>query len=311
MYDIIGDIHGHADELVRLLELLGYQRSGGIYSHPDRQVVFVGDFVDRGPRIRETLELVRPMIDAGSAYAVMGNHEFNAIAYHTPDPNRPGKFLREHSAKNTGQHQETLRQVPADSLSDYIEWFRTLPMWWTPESQALRVVHACWDAKAMRIVADALEQHGGVTDAFMVRACQHDTPQFQAVEDVLKGKEVSLPAGKSVLDKDGNARTEMRIKWYRSPKGVSYASYALPENASYGDQPLPDSLAGSIAPYPADEVPVFFGHYWLRAETPARLATNVACVDYSIAKQGMLCAYRWDGESQLSDDKFYTVPAAH
>ena len=46
MYDIIGDIHGHADELVSLLELMGYrQRAGGVYEHPSRHAIFVGDFV--------------------------------------------------------------------------------------------------------------------------------------------------------------------------------------------------------------------------------------------------------------------------
>ncbi len=89
MYDIIGDIHGHADELVELLELLGYQCPNGIYRHPTRTAVFVGDFIDRGPQIREVLSLVRPMCESGNALAVMGNHEFNALAYHTPDPASP------------------------------------------------------------------------------------------------------------------------------------------------------------------------------------------------------------------------------
>lgn len=51
MYDLIGDIHGHAAELISLLELLGYDRHRGYYSHPARKAVFVGDFIDRGPQI--------------------------------------------------------------------------------------------------------------------------------------------------------------------------------------------------------------------------------------------------------------------
>lgn len=101
MYDLIGDIHGHADALQRLLAKLGYTRQKGAYRHPDRQVVFLGDFIDRGPRIRETLEIVRPMIDSGAALSVMGNHELNALAFHTPDPNKPGEHLRPHNEKNS------------------------------------------------------------------------------------------------------------------------------------------------------------------------------------------------------------------
>ena len=80
MYDLIGDIHGHAAELVQLLETLGYSRRGGLYRHPERRIIFLGDFIDRGPQIRQVLEIVRPMIESESALAVMGNHELNALA---------------------------------------------------------------------------------------------------------------------------------------------------------------------------------------------------------------------------------------
>ena len=64
MYDLIGDIHGHADALQQLLRQLGYSRREGVYRHPERTTIFLGDFIDRGPKIRETLEIVRPMIDS-------------------------------------------------------------------------------------------------------------------------------------------------------------------------------------------------------------------------------------------------------
>ena len=55
------------DELLHLLELLGYDRRKGHYSHPTRKAVFVGDFIDRGPQKREVLQFVRPMVESGSA----------------------------------------------------------------------------------------------------------------------------------------------------------------------------------------------------------------------------------------------------
>lgn len=42
MYDIIGDVHGHADELKSLLKNMGYQLVDDCYSHPTRKAVFVG-----------------------------------------------------------------------------------------------------------------------------------------------------------------------------------------------------------------------------------------------------------------------------
>jgi hypothetical protein len=49
LYDLIGDIYGHASWLRPLLERLGYHKCDGLWSHPERQVIFLGDFVDRGP----------------------------------------------------------------------------------------------------------------------------------------------------------------------------------------------------------------------------------------------------------------------
>lgn len=83
-FDIIGDVHGCADELEALLEKLGYAYIENsdegtyhrIYHHPeDRKAIFLGDLIDRGPRILDTIQLVRNMVLAGSAFAIPGNHE--------------------------------------------------------------------------------------------------------------------------------------------------------------------------------------------------------------------------------------------
>jgi protein phosphatase len=76
-FDIIGDVHGCADELEELLERLGYRPdTAGPWRHPAaRTVVFLGDLVDRGPRIVDTLHTVRRMVEAGTALCVAGNHE--------------------------------------------------------------------------------------------------------------------------------------------------------------------------------------------------------------------------------------------
>jgi len=88
-FDIIGDAHGCADELEELLARLGYVAASTIgslgdqtpvYRHPEgRKAVFVGDLVDRGPRILDTVRLVRAMVDAGSALCVPGNHDMKLM----------------------------------------------------------------------------------------------------------------------------------------------------------------------------------------------------------------------------------------
>lgn len=89
-FDFIGDVHGCCDELEELLTQLGYvptplERPGSgwsplCYAHPEgRRAVFVGDLVDRGPRVVDTLSLVRNMLAAGSAFCVPGNHDMKLL----------------------------------------------------------------------------------------------------------------------------------------------------------------------------------------------------------------------------------------
>lgn len=296
MYDLIGDIHGHADALERLLARLGYTRQKGVSKHPDRQAIFLGDFIDRGPKIRETLEIVRPMVESGAALSVMGNHELNALAFHTPDPTRPGEHVRPHSEKNSRQHAETRRQIPAGELFSYLDWFRTLPLWL--DLDGLRVVHACWDDSRMATIS------GPVTDEFLYAACLPGGSLFEPVEAILKGKEVRLPPATSFRDKDGDERLATRVKWYEPPHGHTYRTYAMASEPIESDLPLPDEVIRAAVPYPDDAKPVFVGHYWLHGPRPELLRRNIACVDWSVAKGGFLCAYRWDGEQELDAGKF-------
>lgn len=87
-FDIIGDVHGCCDELEVLLARLGYSVAavvegplgGPVYAHPEgRKAVFVGDLVDRGPRILDVLRLVRNMVAAGAALCVPGNHDVKLL----------------------------------------------------------------------------------------------------------------------------------------------------------------------------------------------------------------------------------------
>ena len=100
-FDIIGDVHGCFDELMQLLAELGYQKNdAGAFQPPDgRKAIFVGDLVDRGPKIPETVRLAKDMVDAGCAFCVPGNHDI--------------KFMRATRGKNvqiTHGLDESLRQ---------------------------------------------------------------------------------------------------------------------------------------------------------------------------------------------------------
>jgi hypothetical protein len=70
---------------------------------------------------------------------------------------------------------------------------------------------------------------------------------------------------------------------------------------------IPDSKLPSDYRY-HEAKPVFFGHYWLE-DRPEITAPNEACLDFSVAKDGYLIAYRWAGERELTKDSLVSVRA--
>jgi len=304
-YDIIGDIHGCNTTLQALLEKLGYARRDAVYRHPARRVIFLGDFIDRGPQQRAVLDTVRPMLAAGTALAVMGNHEFNAIAWATPGKSAAG-YLRAHSARNFSQHAAFL-QAYADSRVDYadaINWFRTLPLWL--DLGELRVIHACWDHQAINRIKDARQGSNLLDDALLESSCDPGNWQFTAVETLLKGKEIPLQPGISFRDKDGAVRQHIRVRWWDRDATTYRAAFMGPESARTH---IPEDAiaADHLVDYAHNDPPVFLGHYWMEGP-PAPLAENIACLDYSVAKPGgRLVAYRWNGERRLLPQAFVSV----
>ena len=112
-FDIIGDVHGCCDELERLLDRLGYAETrlegddpvwgSRVHVHPDgRKAVFLGDLVDRGPRVLDTVRLVRNMVLHGSAFCVPGNHDVKLV-----------KKLRGKNVRITHGMADTLAEIDA------------------------------------------------------------------------------------------------------------------------------------------------------------------------------------------------------
>jgi hypothetical protein len=299
-FDIIGDIHAEYDKLISLLALLGYRESGDLWRHPGRVAVFVGDLIDRGPKQLETVDLVRAMVEAGAARCILGNHEFNAIAWFTCDPDRQGHFLRDHHKPgNRAQHQAFLDVVEGTPRHKEItDWFRTLPVWL--DLGGVRVVHACWHEESMEVLRPLLGPHQTLTEDAILKGSRPGEPVYEALENVCKGPEVRLPAGLSFTDKGGKIRREVRVRWWQEDLSTYRKAAIGPpgDMAMIPDLSMPEEWKG----HPYCGPPVLFGHYWFTGK-PQVISPRFACVDYSVAKDGPLVAYRWDGESELSSDK--------
>jgi Calcineurin-like phosphoesterase len=303
-FDVIGDIHGQFDKLVALLLHLGYSESAGTLRHPSRIAIFVGDLIDRGPKQMQTVHLVRAMVESGSAQCILGNHEFNAVAWVTPDPEHPGKFLRDHHKPgNREQHQAFLDVVEGTQRQKEItDWFKTLPLWL--DLPGLRVVHACWHQDSMDVLRPLLGRDQTLTDEAVLLGSRKGHSVYEAIEVVCKGPEVPLPPGISFEDKGGKVRHEVRVRWWQEDLSTYRKAAIGPpgDMAMIPDVPLPAEWKGHRYSGP----PVLFGHYWFTGK-PEVISPQFACLDYSVASGGLLVAYRWDGEKELSSEKMVSV----
>lgn len=299
-YDVIGDIHGHATKLVQLLQCMDYKLVEGSYKHDAHMAIFVGDFIDRGNEQRKTLHIVRSMVNAGSALAIMGNHEFNAICYATQTDNK-SNYLRKHNDKNKEQHQAFLNEYPLGSPEhhDMISWFKSLPVYL--DLDEIRIIHACWHQPSLDVLNNVLNTDKTIPDEVFITASTKEHPHYNTIEATVKGIELALPNKCRIYDKDRNPRYTIRVKWWFK-SDPTYRNVALSVPTKYFND-IPDTL---IEPKPYiyhGSKPVFVGHYWMEGK-PILQSDNVACVDYSAGKDGELVAYRWNGKSKLSNDNF-------
>ena len=175
------------------------------------------------------------MVTEGAALAVMGNHEFNAIAWYTLDPGQSGEYLRPHCSKRWGsknyrQHRRFLKELSRDAVkhADIISWFKTLPLWL--EMDGIRIVHACWHQRFMDWLAPRLAPGRLLPDGLLVPAthepetdAEKDDPEpsvFRAVEALTKGLEVTIPRECAFRDKDGILRDRARVSWWQEGAGT-------------------------------------------------------------------------------------------
>ena len=307
-YDLIGDVHGCAHTLERLLEQLGYKRQRGVWQHPRRQALFLGDIIDRGPRIREALHLVHDMVEAEQALCIMGNHEFNALGWHTPAPPHSAcQFVREHTPRHARLIRETQQQFEAHPVDwqAFLDWFLQLPL--LLEGAHFRLVHACWDQQLIDQLRGRFA-NAQVDQAFVAEAALPGSLAGQVFERLLRGTDLPLPAGMTLTSGDGYTRRFFRTKfWEEAPRtygDVVFQPDALPEPVAA--MPLGPGERSRLLAYGADEPLLFVGHYW-RQGRPAPIRPNLACLDYSAVKFGKLVAYRLDEERQLDPGKFCWV----
>jgi len=299
-YDIIGDVHGHHLELQGLLIKLGYTIIGGVWTHAYRKAVFVGDFINRGPSSKGVIHTIRDMVRAGTAYAILGNHEINAIMYFTADidggpmrtPGNNNKRLLDRFALEYQGHPQALQKD--------IKWMRTLPLFL--ELGSIRVVHAYWNDVHIEQLK-GLYKGGKLRKRHLRELANEESLLHTAFAQTTKGIELSMPADLVIKDSQNIKRTNFRVKWWLVPLGKTFKELSFGNKFLLPDYTIPSQLISDYAVYNKKAPIVFIGHYSLM-NTSMIATKNVCCVDACIANGGRLAAYRYNGENELYEKNF-------
>lgn len=135
---------------------------------------------------------------------------------------------------------------------------------------------------------------------------QKETQLHNVIEETLKDKEIKMPAGLDFKYKDGTARTEIRIKWWENPAEMTCREFSVEPLENLPDTKVDLTLLKNTDFYKEDQKPVFFGHYWLKGK-PLLNKENFCCLDYSVAKEGKLVTYTFNGESKLVSENLKYV----
>ena len=268
--DLIGDIHGHYDELRRLLEKMCYSfQQNGLNHLENRKIGFLGDFINRGPYSVKVLSLVKSLCESGDAVAVLGNHEFRLI-----------------------QNSVTGKKIPPE-LEPFLPWLRTLPLFL--DFETLRMVHAAWHFSSIELLLGKSAEE----DSFIVETLDKKSPYKQAVSRILSGIKIRIPEELNLIDRFGIRRPKGRLKWWKDlrgkPDNECFISPMTPEICDRGPS---DQELSELELYPKTEKPVFIGHYCLPPHI-SKISGQVICLDGCVTSDKTLWGYHYKGAQKI------------
>lgn len=244
-FDIIGDVHGCFNELSELLNRLGYGVSENVARHPEgRRLVFLGDIVDRGPRIVDTLKLVMASVEAGTALCAPGNHDMklmrklsgrdvqithgledslSQLAGETDEFGLPVRCNRaaEYRGKATVVYGHTPVPVP-DWLNRTINidtgcvFGGSLTALRYPEKELVSV-------PAARVYAEPVRTFDPNEDAQALSA-QHEHDDILDIDDVIGKRIISTRLNRTVTIREENATAALEVmsRFAANPKWLIY-----------------------------------------------------------------------------------------
>ncbi len=147
MHYVIGDVHGCYHEMMRLLEKIEREDK-------DAKFIFVGDLIDRGPKVWETLQWAMENITQDGKYqSVLGNHEALVIEWYREFmdwwnfcSNKELEFMPE-THYDFSKIMDGMNMLTPEKLEPIIDFFSGLPY-----SKAIEIETAYGEKILYRIV---------------------------------------------------------------------------------------------------------------------------------------------------------------
>ncbi len=187
-FDIIGDVHGCFDELVELIRNLGHavdETTSSITPAHGRKLIFVGDLVDRGPKIPHVLRLVMNAVASGAALCVPGNHDIKLL-----------RKLRGRDVQITHGLAESLAQLsnePDEFRNEVAKFIDSLVSHYVLDDGKLVVAHAGMKESMQGRGSGAVREFAlfgettGETDEFGLPVRQNWAAEYRGVAMVVYG----------------------------------------------------------------------------------------------------------------------------
>jgi hypothetical protein len=304
IFDIIGDVHGHASHLTKLLKIIGYKNRKGSFKHPERKAIFVGDFINRGPEIKNTIRIIRSMVEDGNALAILGNHELNALIYQLKDKN--GKRLVKSSDKYFMSLLKTLNEFKGEKQEwkSHLKWMRTLPLY--IDNKGFRVIHACWSGNAIKNI-NTIHEEGKIRKKTLKKIQLEQKGELaKSIWTLTKGVSLKLPRDLRIKTNKGNSPRSFRVKWWEKERNLTFRDFSFESKYKMPNYSIPSEIIPEIYPYRKREVPLFFGHY-CKGSGPYIIKSNLCCVDSCVVNTKILTAYSWEGENKLLNEHLIQV----
>lgn len=294
--DFIGDIHGHYDHLIRLLLKLGYKNQNGEYIHKERIPVFLGDYINRGPDSLAVVDLISKMQLSGNAYALMGNHEFNFLAYHFKD--KAGNFFRPNTETYYGYIASSKKPIDESGrLIEILNWMQDLPL--IIKGTYFTAVHAQWSHQHEQLISSS-----GIKkmDEKSMQVLHSSDELLTSVSEVLKGKEIEITDEFNLKHRLALNNKKIRFFWWKKNRTNKLKEWLdVPDEFKNSLIEQEETLNFEIMP---DQIhPLFFGHYWLHPTEFGLQSDKLCCLDYSVANGGFIGAYRFNNELILDESR--------